>query len=523
MLNLLFHNNPCLNPFIYLYSKFGILHMGFIQKDALIATVLTYIGISLGYLNRGVLFLILFTSQQIGLVSLITTIGLLFAQLSNLGSIYVTWRFFPFFRNQDRKNYGFLLMNCLIILLGIIIFTSIYWFFQEDISKFYSQKSADFLDYYYWIIPVGIANVYFMIFDFYLRGLHKNIISIFLQEILLRSITLALLCLFAFEIISFHQFLIFNMLGYFFPTTILLLYLLKIKEFHFSFSSITIPRRFRKILWNFSLFSYINTLTTLIVISLDTMMIASFIGLTATGVYTNIIYLTSAIQVPYKSVLRVSSPLIAKYWKERNLPEMQKLYQKVSSIGMLLGTFSFSIIWINRTEIFSFLPPEYQPGIMVFLFLMIGKMVDMVGGLNGTIFSTSRKFKYDLFFSIFLSFTVFGLNYIWIPIYGIGGAAASTGLALIVYNLGRIWYVYYAFKIHPFTKNLFYIFYLFLFLIILNEFILMKIEWSNIVFSIVAKTGVFMIGFLSPILIFKWEPETSSYLQKWKIRLLKKH
>ena len=496
--------------------------MGFIQKDALIATVLTYIGISLGYLNRGVLFLILFTSQQIGLVSLITTIGLLFAQLSNLGSIYVTWRFFPFFRNAERKHYGFLLMNCLIIFIGIVLFSFIYWFFQEDISKFYSQKSADFLNYYYWIIPVGIANVYFMIFDFYLRGLHKNIISIFLQEILLRSITLVLLCLFAFDVIGFHQFLIFNMLGYFFPTIILLLYLIKIREFQLSFSSITIPKRFRKILWNFSLFSYINTLTTLIVISLDTIMIASFIGLTATGVYTNIIYLTSAIQVPYKSVLRVSSPLIAKYWKERNLPEMQKLYQKVSSVGMLLGTFSFSLIWINRIEIFSFLPPEYQAGITVFLFLMIGKMVDMVGGLNGTIFSTSRKFKYDLFFSIFLSFTVFILNYIWIPIYGIGGAAASTGLALIVYNLGRIWYVYHAFRIHPFTKQMFYIFYLFVFLILFNEYVLMKMEWMNMFVSVTSKTLFFSISFLSPILIFHWEPETSSYLQKWKMRLLKK-
>jgi O-antigen/teichoic acid export membrane protein len=150
-------------------------------------------------------------------------------------------------------------------------------------------------------------------------------------------------------------------------------------------------------------------------------------------------------------------------------------------------------------------------------------MVDMVGGLNGTIFSTSRKFKYDLFFSIFLSFTVFGLNYIWIPKYGIGGAAASTGLALIVYNLGRIWYVYYAFKIHPFTKKLFYIFYLFLFLILFNEFVLITIEWSNIFLSVLCKTLFFSISFLIPILLFKWEPETSLYLEKWKVRLLKKH
>ena len=496
--------------------------MGFIQKDALLATIITYVGIALGYLNRGVLFLVLFTSQQIGLISLITTIGLLFAQLTNMGSIYVTWRFFPFFRNAERKHYGFLLMNCLIILVGIVLFSSIYWLFKSEIAQFYTKKSAEFLDYYFWIIPVGVANVFFMIFDYYLRGLHKNIVSVFLQEIVLRTVTLTLLSLFAFKIISFDEFLVYNLLGYFVPTIILLIYLIRLGEFHLSIRSITIPKRFRKILLNFSLFSYINTLTTLLVISLDTMMIASYIGLTATGVYTNIIYLTSAIQVPYRSVVRVSSPLIARYWKEKNIAEMQKLYQKVSSLGMLIGTFSFSIIWINRVELFSFLPNEYQAGILVFLFLMIGRMVDMVGGLNGTIFSTSRKYRYDLLFSIFLSFTVFGLNYLLIPVYGIAGAAASTGFAYIIYNIGRIWYIYHSFRIHPFTKQLWYLLSIFLVLILFNEFILMQISWLNMWISIGVKTTIFAVGFITPVFLFRLEPESIAYFQKWKRRLLKK-
>jgi O-antigen/teichoic acid export membrane protein len=251
-------------------------------------------------------------------------------------------------------------------------------------------------------------------------------------------------------------------------------------------------------------------------------MIASFIGLTATGVYTNIIYLTSAIQVPYRSVVRVSSPLIAKYWKEKNIPEMQKLYQKVSSLGMLIGTFSFSIIWINRIELFSFLPPEYQAGILVFLFLMIGRMVDMVGGLNGTIFSTSRKYRYDLLFSIFLSFTVFGLNYLLIPTYGIVGAAVSTGFAYVIYNIGRIWYIYYSFQIHPFTKQLWYLLSLFTGLILINELVFMQLDWPSQLISISVKTIFFMLGFILPVYIFRLEPESIAYAQKWKRRLLKK-
>jgi O-antigen/teichoic acid export membrane protein len=239
-------------------------------------------------------------------------------------------------------------------------------------------------------------------------------------------------------------------------------------------------------------------------------------------VFTNIVYITSAIQVPYKSIIRVSTPLIARYWKEKNIVEMQKLYQKVSSVGLLIGTTTFSSIWINRIELFSYLPQEYQPGISTFLFLMIGKVIDMICGLNGSIFSTSRKFKYDLLFSIILSFSVFGLNYWLIPVYGIVGAAFSTGFALVIYNFGRVWYVYYAFKIHPFTKQMFYILFLFLGLIVLNELIYSMIQFENKMLAMFIKTFIFLVAYLLPILIFNWEPETRAYLEKWKRKLGKK-
>src|SRR5690554_7651157 len=87
--------------------------MGFVQKDAFRTMVLSYMGLVLGYLNKGVLFIVFLTTDEIGLVNLIVTLGLLFAQFSNLGTVYATWKYFPFFRNKDRDNYGFLLLTTL--------------------------------------------------------------------------------------------------------------------------------------------------------------------------------------------------------------------------------------------------------------------------------------------------------------------------------------------------------------------------------------------------------------------------
>jgi O-antigen/teichoic acid export membrane protein len=46
-------------------------------------------------------------------------------------------------------------------------------------------------------------------------------------------------------------------------------------------------------------------------------------------------------------------------------------------------------------------------------------------------------------------------NIILIPIYGLNGAALATFIAVFLYNTAKLFFVYRAFKITPFTKNTF--------------------------------------------------------------------
>src|SRR5690606_26971060 len=161
----------------------------------------------------------------------------------------------------------------------------------------------------------------------------------------------------------------------------------------------------------------------ILVQSLDVIMIASLIGLEGTGVYATIVFLASALLVPYRSMARISSPLVADYWKHREMDKMKELYTKFSSVSLLIGLASFMWIWMNIEFLFSFLPAdkqaEFQPGIWVFFFLMMGRLLDMFFGLNGAIFSTSKKFKYDIVFTLILIVGVYGLNLLFIPYWGI--------------------------------------------------------------------------------------------------------
>jgi O-antigen/teichoic acid export membrane protein len=486
--------------------------MGIVQKDAFRTMLISYLGIVIGYLNKGVLFLIILTTEQIGLVNLVVSVGTLFAQFANMGTIYSTWKFLPFFKNETKKHHGFLLLMLLIAGSGIIICTLGTWLFQPQIVALYKERSPLFIDYYFWIIPIGIAYVLFMVLEVYLRSFYRNIVAVFALEIVLRLAITVLLFLLYFGWLTFDAFVALQSLVYVLPTMILLVYLYNLGELHISPKHINISKRFRKIIFQFSAFNYINTLGTVLVNSLDIMMIAQMLGLKATGVYSTVIFLASALQVPYKSLVRISSPMIADCWKHREFDKMKALYTKVSSVSLFIGLSIFCIIWMNIDFLFGFLKPEFQPGIWVFFFLMMGRLVDMYGGLNSSIFTTSKKYKYDILFTLFLIVCVFLLNLYFIPNWGIPGAAISTSIALIVYNLGRLIFVYAAFKIHPFNVNQVVMIVLALLTLVVGHAIHLWItnEWLDVVMQTLA----FVMVFCLPIYVFNLEPESIGYVQK---------
>lgn len=502
--------------------------MGIVKKDALRTTLISYIGLVLGYINKAFLFIIFLSTVQIGLVNLLTTTGLLFAQLSNLGSIYVTWRFFPFFRNDAKRHYGFLLFNLLIVSLGILIFTLLFWLFQAEINTYFNEKSPLFVHYAWWVIPVGVGNVLFMLFENHLRGLFKNVFPVFLQDIGLRMITTFLLILYAVHWLSFETFLFALLLSNVFPALVLLVYLVYLGELHFSFKHITIPRRFRKIIVTFSLFSYVNTLATMLVITMDAMMIGGMIGLAATGIYTTMVQITSAVLIPFRAMTRVSSPIVAKLWKEKDLNGLQEIYKKSSGAGLFIGLVSFLGLWLPVHELFSFLKPEFQAGIPVLFFLLVGRVVDMYCGLNGIIFATSRKYKYDLVFTIMLCVGIYFLNRLLIPIYGIAGVGFATGFIYVFYNIARSAYIYWAYRLNPFHLEHVKPFLLFLGVLLIHYLTTLAFpfyEHSTTFWKlmrIVCMEVWVFVGFIFPVLWLSLEPETAGYVRSFISNLKRK-
>ena len=253
--------------------------MGIVQKDALRTSVVSYIGLVLGYLNKGVLFLVFLSMEEIGLVNLLVLVGALFAQFANFGSFNAIWRFFPILHNKDKKHHGFLSFNLLIAGLGSVVITLLLILFNQSIVDYYQVKSEMFADWFFWVIPCGIGVLIYKLLDGYVRALYKSVFSIFVNDVVLRFfVTLSLLG-YAYQLYDFSSFVILVCLSQWIPALLLIGYVYRIGELHVSRKHIQIPSRLKRIIWQYSSYSYLNSIGTSIIITIDALMVAGMLGL----------------------------------------------------------------------------------------------------------------------------------------------------------------------------------------------------------------------------------------------------
>jgi O-antigen/teichoic acid export membrane protein len=82
----------------------------------------------------------------------------------------------------------------------------------------------------------------------------------------------------------------------------------------------------------------------------------------------------------------------------------------------------------------------------------------MAAGGSASIIFNSDKYKLGVILLIGLSISAMIFNIIFIPIYGMEGAAFATLLSLALYSLLRIYIVWYYYKLNPFNKDVLKIF-----------------------------------------------------------------
>ena len=114
---------------------------------------------------------------------------------------------------------------------------------------------------------------------------------------------------------------------------------------------------------------------------------------------------------------------------------------------------------------------------------------------------TSDKYRFDLYINLFLILVTVTTNVIFIPKYGIEGAAMATALALFIHNMVKTLILYSFYKIQPFQMasfKLVAIGFATFFLVGIVPVDVIEITWLRILLRSLLITGLFtfaVIGF----------------------------
>jgi O-antigen/teichoic acid export membrane protein len=499
--------------------------LGIVQRDGFKLTVVSYFGLILGYISRVLLFPNILDTDQVGLTNILISLSLIYAQLSAMGLWSITLRFFPFFNNREKQHHGFLFWATVLMIVGFLITTCGFLLLKPLVVKHYSEHAKLFVDYYYYLIPLGLATVFFQIYDSYLRSLLKTVVPSFINEVMLRVLIIFSICLYAFHIVDFHRFVQIYVALNCSVALIILAYTAYVKQLFLTPSFTPKVRRFSGHMLRFGTISIFSTAGNALLATIDILMITTLMGsgvvdgvkvdaLYYVGIYSTVFFFTTVMLIPYRSILKITSPMIALYWKKRDMKSMESLYKQVTSVLLVLGLLLFVGIWANFDNIVSFMPAQFAKGKYVFLFVSLGRFFDMSTGLNGAITLTSKKYRYDLAFTAFLIVLTIVLNYLFIQTYGMGinGAAIATMISVITYNVLRLIFVKYFFRMQPFTKGNAWVLLLGIACFGLNY--ILPFFWNRYA-DMAIRSTLITILFMGPVILLKLCPEVNSFLIKF--------
>ena len=443
--------------------------MGSIRKQTIISSLLVYFGFFIGLINiyfytAKVPFLFyqsgnIFTPDQFAITRIFFDFGQIMFAFGSLGVIPVIYKFYPYYKdNLEANKIDLLSWSILISFIGFILVTLGGWYFEPLFIRKFSQNSGLIVDYYFWLFPFAMGMLFFSVIESFCWALNKSVISNFMKETGLRLLTSILIMLFYFRLISFRNFIFLFSFQYLFVFLVLLFYLYKSGHLYFTFQISRVTRKFWKKIASMQSLIFGGTIIAAVASTIDSLIIASLKGLTATGIFMFAQYAANLIQVPQRSIQAISAGVLSRAWKDKNYPEINRIYQRSCINLLLMSLFIFGNMWLNIKDgmLVLNIQNEYANGLGVIFILGLVRIVDAGTGLNAMVINTSTFWRFDFYSGVVLLAFRLPLTYYLIKNYGIIGSAFAELAAYSVYNFIRFEFLRRKFNMQPFNLKTLY-------------------------------------------------------------------
>ena len=498
--------------------------MGIIAKQSIRGTIVTYLGVAVGFLTTFFVITRFLTAEEIGLARVLIDAATLFIGLAQLGTSASTLRFYPYFVNNQQSGisnqtsdneHGFFFWTLLVPMIGFLLVSLLFIICYAPLSQWFSEKSPLFVNYYYLVLPLAFFMLYQTVFETNANVRMQIVVPRAVRELFTRVGLLVVYLLYAFDVLTMDGF-VWSLVG------VYALAALCNAAYLFSLGNVSLKPDIaflrqnkplvRKYLY-YTGFVILATVVSILAPTLSSFFITAEMGLSFTGIFAIATYIAMMVSIPYRSLTAIASPQLSMAIKNNDNNEAGSLIAQVSGTLLLIGGLILATIWVNIDLIFAILPngETYAVARRTVLMLGIGQLSVATFQFVYSALSYSRNYPLSLLFSFVLTALSLILNNLFIPRWGIDGAALATLISQVSYYLLGIIAVRFTLGFRIITRRHLLTIVLLILLFAANWLALRFIPISNIWLSSIVRS---LLIILTAWLAYRWQisPELNEQL-----------
>lgn len=428
--------------------------MGSIKKQGITNTIISYVGICIGFLNLIILQPFMLSTEEFGLTRILYSFTLLVGTLFPVGLNFLTIKFFPRFKNKENGHNGYLGLLLLIASIGYLI-TALLIFAAKNYIFLKYGNSPLFIEYFYYVFPISFCIGFISIITGYCSALFKTSVPSFLNDIYLRLFTTIIVTLYFSKLISFPIFIFLYASSYAIQLVILLFYLKFLKAFTLEINWAFFKTQNKNEIFKYTILLALASLASIGIRNIDVMLVGSYLNLNAVAVYTLGMTIGTLIEIPINSLGRIADSKISDALQRNDMRMVKEVYHKSVKYLILIGGIIFVLLYANINEAITFLPTKYYDAKWVVIIIAFSAFINMATGVNTSIIYYSSKYVLGTYLLIGMIVISILLNMILIPLYGIEGAAIATSIAMIFYNVAKFIIIKQHFNLQPYDLAIF--------------------------------------------------------------------
>ncbi|MCB0396242.1 MAG: flippase [Flavobacteriales bacterium] len=173
----------------------------------------------------------------------------------------------------------------------------------------------------------------------------------------------------------------------------------------------------------------------------DSIMLGIFKTETDVGVYNAALKISNIVSITLVAVTSITGPKFSEMFYSNDRLQLKRFMWKVSGLSFFTSLPAAIIIFLVPGYLLGWVGDDFVHGTTPLIILTINQLVHALAGVNGLLLEMTNQEKVArniLFVSVVLNVV---LNYIWIPEYGITGAALATTVSMSSRNVISVLYV----------------------------------------------------------------------------------